>query len=296
MASKSDYKAPPALNQAIVYSVWKKELKIWQAFTSLEKKKQAPAIFLTLTGQAREAVLGVDLEVLASDTGVDELIKELDKLYAKDETCTAYEAYETFEKFLRPGNMKMNEYVIKFELLYNKAKSHKMTIDDGVLAYRLLNSANLSENHKELVRATVKEMKYNDMKDQLKKVFTHTSSHGPSQSQAPAIKLETYYNESNTNEHPGNYSNPSSEGLDTYYNKAEKKRWRGRNTQRYDRSSGRGRGQYVNSGRRQNPVWNGEVSRCAVCGSKFHWHKDCPDAYEMKDKGFEESKDDVKHL
>ena len=55
MAEKN-FKAPPVLTKDITYNTWKKELEIWKAFTSIDKKKQAPAIFLTLSGQAREAV------------------------------------------------------------------------------------------------------------------------------------------------------------------------------------------------------------------------------------------------
>ena len=58
----SDFKAPPTLNKDILYAMWKKELKIWEAFTSIEKKKRALGIFLTLTGQAREAVLELDID------------------------------------------------------------------------------------------------------------------------------------------------------------------------------------------------------------------------------------------
>ena len=82
------------------------------------------------------------------------------------------EAYETFEKFMRPHGMSIADYVIKFEQLYFKAKSFKMEILDGVLAYRLLNSANLTIEQKQLVKATVNKMDYTVMKDQLKKVFT----------------------------------------------------------------------------------------------------------------------------
>ena len=46
MAQKGDYKALPTLTKDITYATWKKEISIWQLFTSLEKKKQAPAIFL----------------------------------------------------------------------------------------------------------------------------------------------------------------------------------------------------------------------------------------------------------
>ena len=53
MAENNNFKAPQVLIKGI--PTWKKELAIWQTFTSIDKK-QAPAIFLTLLGQAREAV------------------------------------------------------------------------------------------------------------------------------------------------------------------------------------------------------------------------------------------------
>ena len=61
--------------------------------------------------------------------------------------------------------------MITFEQLYFKDKSLKMEILDGVHAYRLLNSANLSREQKQLVKATVSKMDCNIMKDQLKKGF-----------------------------------------------------------------------------------------------------------------------------
>ena len=54
------------------------------------------------------------------------------------------------EKFIRPSEMSISDYINRFERLYQKAKSYKMEIHDGVLAYHLLNSANLSDHHKQL--------------------------------------------------------------------------------------------------------------------------------------------------
>ena len=59
-------------------------------FTSLEKKKQAPAIFLTLTGPAREAILELDPNTLPVDGEVQNL-KPLDNLYLKDRDYSAFE-------------------------------------------------------------------------------------------------------------------------------------------------------------------------------------------------------------
>ena len=166
--NKIDFKAPPSLAKNASYTKWKKELKILESFTSLEKKKRAPAIFLTLMGQAHDAVLEMDIEKLTGDDGVDELLKTLDVLYLRDECTLAYEAYEAFEKYLRPEDLSITDYIIQFEGLYNKAKSFKMEIHDGVLAYQFLNNANLNESHKQLIRATVSEMKY---RNSLKRYF-----------------------------------------------------------------------------------------------------------------------------
>ena len=83
----------------------------------------------------------------------------------------AHEAYETFEKFAQPSGMSIS-HVINFEQLYFKGKSFHMEILDGVLAYRLLNSANLTNEQKQLLKATLSKTDYQIMKDQLKKVFT----------------------------------------------------------------------------------------------------------------------------
>lgn len=56
--------------------------------------------------------------------------------------------------------MSISDYVIKLQQLHQIGKSHKMEVLGGVLAYRLLNNAKLPEEKKQLVRATVNEMKY----------------------------------------------------------------------------------------------------------------------------------------
>ena len=43
-----------------------------------------------------------------------------------------------------------------------------MGLPEGVLAYKFLNNTNISEHHKQLVRATLSELKYNTMKEFIK--------------------------------------------------------------------------------------------------------------------------------
>ena len=94
-------------------------------------KKRSQQIFLMLNGQSREAALKIPAEELTAETGVNKLLEVLDELYLKDEVSLAYEAYEAFEKFVRPASMTINDYVIHFERLHNKAKGYKMEIHDG---------------------------------------------------------------------------------------------------------------------------------------------------------------------
>ena len=100
-----DIKARPTLRKNSLYVNWKKEIKIWEAFMSVPEEERVLAIFMILTGEAREAILSMDIEKLTEKTGVNSLMAELDKMYLKDESSQAHEAYETFGKFVWPSGM-----------------------------------------------------------------------------------------------------------------------------------------------------------------------------------------------
>ena len=104
------------------YEAWKKELAIWTTFTDLDKKKQGPAIFLSLNGKPRASVLELDVGIISGDKGVEAILEQLDKLYLKDRHQTAYLAYEAFEKFQRPVAMSMTDFINEFERMYHKLK------------------------------------------------------------------------------------------------------------------------------------------------------------------------------
>ena len=74
---------------------------------------------MSLTSQAREAIVGLSINKLSCDQGVETLTEELGKLYLKDSQYSAYEAYEQFEKFCRPKSMSISNCIIEFERLYN---------------------------------------------------------------------------------------------------------------------------------------------------------------------------------
>ena len=292
MASR-DFKAPPPMRQDLPYSEWKHEIKVWKAFTSLEKSNLGPALFLSLSGSARDAAREVSIEILNSDTGLDALIEKLDELFLKDENNAAFEAYDAFERYERPSGMSVFEYINTFERLYQKAKHYKLELPDGVLAYRLIRSANLSDAHQQLARATLPSLTYANMQTQLKKIFTDSSSQG-----APSARVAVKVEPVDTVTEPGLGQ------ADTLFVQRGRAQSVGRGVNRRGRSGGprfasrpplRGSGTTWTSGggsrdpgsagqsanqrtrarSRQNPRDSrGNVTTCAVCNSWFHWARD----------------------
>ena len=65
-----DFKAPPTLRKDTLYNTSKKEVKSWKAFTSLLEEKAAPAMFMTLTGETKEVLLGMGINELIEKIGI----------------------------------------------------------------------------------------------------------------------------------------------------------------------------------------------------------------------------------
>ena len=147
-----------------------------------------------------------------------------------------------------------------------------MALPDAVLAYRLLNNANIGhEREQQLARATLAKLTYSNMKDQLRKIFDETCLGFSSPKLDQDIKTE------------------SDNSADVYYSNNRRQGGncgRGRMNQRGGYVSGgyvsRGRSQqskqHGGSVRKRNPVdADGKITKCIICKSIFHWAKDCPD-------------------
>ena len=141
----SNYKNPPGMSEGLSYEDWKTELEIWANVTDLDKKKQGSAVFLSLQGKARETVRASCTPAdMSSDNGVKSITLALDKLYLKEAAQDEFETFDSFINFRRPSSMSIKDYMIEWDLKYKRIANHKMDLPDGVQAYALLISANLS--------------------------------------------------------------------------------------------------------------------------------------------------------
>lgn len=254
------YRNPPKFDEE-TYDSWKNELAIWVLVTDLDKKKQALAVTLSLSGKAREAALAIDASELNKDDGIKTLLAELDKVFQKERVDSAYEAYKTFDAYRKADSTSMSEYIIEFDQRYQKTRKYDMALPDAVLAFKLLDSANLTTQERQLALTACQELKYDCMKSALKRIFGGGPS-GSGQSAGSSdivIKQEAAFltEQRRFNYKPG-----------------------------FQRPNFRKKG---------NPLDRfGRTSRCRICQSTHHWQRDCPHKGEKQETAHvTEDPDDV---
>ena len=186
-------KCPPLLSKSKSYKDWLKLIEIWRTFSTLEPEKQGPAIVLSLEGEAQEAILELDTATLVKKDGVDKIIARLNKIYKKDELCEKYNALESFETYKRPSNTSIRDFLTEFEKRYNKTKSYGTIMSDDLLAYRLIKSANLPSSQEQLIRATVTDLKFDQVRSKITKIFSDQSEVPSSDMENLNIKSEPIY-------------------------------------------------------------------------------------------------------
>ena len=88
---------------------------IWRKFTSLEPKKQVPAIVLPLEGKAQDAIHELNTNEITDKDGVSKIIQSLNHLYKKDELTEKYNALESFETYKRNSKTLICDFLTEFE-------------------------------------------------------------------------------------------------------------------------------------------------------------------------------------
>ena len=297
MASANN-KTPPAYKTGEDYDKWCKRLRIWKEFTSLDEEKQGPALFLTLEDDAQDAVLELETEKIKAKDGVENIIVCLDKLFKKDKTQSAFEALEAFEGYKRPKDLCIADFCNEFERLYNKTKTYGTTVSDDVLAFRLLKAANLPSHQEQLAKATVGDLKLENMKAQLKRIFgLHSDVSSGSvkfEDDMPALepddtKMVAY---GSAYRGRGGYNFRGDARFRSSFRGNDGGNFRGRPSYSPRGQSYRGsdniRGNLSSQRRGKNRLDpnTGLVSRCFECDSVNHYGFDCPDRVGKEKKTY----------
>ena len=84
-------------------------------YTKDEKNRRGPAVYLSLLGEAREAVRALKVTDLANEDGLTTLLAELDKVYLKEETTRAFCAVKAFVEFKRTSGTNFTKFFGGFQ-------------------------------------------------------------------------------------------------------------------------------------------------------------------------------------
>ena len=138
--------------------------------TDLPKLKQGVAIALSLpeleaSGITDKVFSEITLTYLSAENGVDKLIEYMDKLFKKDELWEVYERFIQFEHYKKTDDVKMEDFVLKFEKLYNRIRQKNMILPPAVIALKLFDALQLDSNNWKLVLTAVDYNKVNKLFD-----------------------------------------------------------------------------------------------------------------------------------
>ena len=170
----SSYKNPPQFESTTKpYERYIEELKAWCMVTDLEEEKQGIATALSLpendpSGVRDEVFNQVTLGKLNKTDGVEILMTYLDSLFKKDELSEVYERYINFDGHQKDPKQEMEEFVLKFEKLYNRIKQRDMGLLQPVLAFKLLDASKLPHRDRQLVLTGVDYSQKDNLFDQMK--------------------------------------------------------------------------------------------------------------------------------
>nr|CAB3262901.1 uncharacterized protein LOC100184952 [Phallusia mammillata] len=167
-------KVPPKFCDGTPYSFWKNKVEMWQLVTPVPKKEQAIVVVLEAfegNTKAERAVSELSTEHLHHDNGMLRLFAHMDTAFKTEKVDEAYTAYTNFTQFSKQELMSMNDYVLEFEHLNHKLALHDMKLPNTILAFRLLDGANLGPNERQLALTVASDLKYETMKSALKRIF-----------------------------------------------------------------------------------------------------------------------------
>ena len=277
-SGSSGFRLPtPCFGKGKSYDVYKSQILLWKECTDVPAEKQGIFIYLSLPdddeSRIKEKILDeLTTEELKSKDGLDKLLGYLDKHLKKDDLADEWSKFNEFDDFKREDNMKIDEYVLTFDSLYNKLLKCKMTIPPQILAFRLLKCAAITKEECLLVMSGLdysqKDKMYEQAKASLKK-FKGDNTIGITKEPESDILLNSQGQRA--------YVPPHLRGSSSYRQSQGQFSSQGQfNSQGQFGSRGRGF-QVSRSSSIPNSVGpDGKTRRCRNCDSIGHLVRDCP--------------------
>lgn len=236
------------------YEDWRNKIELWRKVCGVPEKEQGIFLRLKLTGKADAVVSGLDNSVIASEHGLDQLMKRLDRVFLSDGGVRQFETFMDIYELKRKEETSIRDFIVEFENTHVRFEKECGPQSGPQKAFCLLRACNLERNEVMEILTVADEIDYEKMKRILQRRFCLDKTkmsrefYKEDHKEKDVLMNEQYYGQ-------------QSRGGTTTYRGRGRAGWRGR-----------GRG-YVNYGGRGG---------CYVCRSNDHWAKMCPEAYWNK--------------
>ena len=127
-----------------------RELKIWRHETDVTVRKHGAKLLRVLQGSAKAVVGELDVDVILSEQGVDEMVKLLTEHYQPHLEQTMPRAFErAVYGEPRKGKESFGEYILRAEQAFRALAEEGVKLDDTVKGYIMFRQANLSQTQED---------------------------------------------------------------------------------------------------------------------------------------------------
>ena len=172
------------------FELWKKDADVWKLLTDVPQEKQGLALQYACRGNPRihEAVLAVEPAKVKCKEGFQNIVDALDIFFSVAKKDSELQAYQMFETLQRREDQIMADFLLDFDSVLRKIKSHGNVMSQNLLGLKLMRAANLTVVQQQIIKASIKEMEYAEVQAVIKRMFSGDGCNDISE-----IKQELYH-------------------------------------------------------------------------------------------------------
>ena len=209
-----------------------------------------------------------------SQHGWKNLFLKLDLVFKEEENDELYMHYTRLNNLRRVDNgLSMVDFIVEFEQLYDKVSEGIENIPDPLIAFILLDGAQLSDAEKKMAFTFCKDITFVNMKSALKRLFSNSVGCG---------NRDGAMCSSNTNVFSNSFRLHEYIKQEAFYS-ANRSKW-DKKDKPFSQSSSSSNSHYKQRHNKVKPVpgknpigKDGERTWCKTCRSVNHWASECPD-------------------
>ena len=146
---------PSFISETKSFEAYKRDVNRWSQLTEVKVELQALLIVHYLDGHsscAKEKIdNGVPEEKLSCKDDVKNLLAFLENIYKKDTISDAFDKFKEFTSIRRKPETTVQSFIAEWSMSHSKAKAMGCEMSDKVLAFLLLDAANLTPIERNLV-------------------------------------------------------------------------------------------------------------------------------------------------